>query len=152
MLGRRKKVIECLRKQNDALKAEKEALNEILDTSNEECRKLQLQIWNLEEKLAQERKNSRRQEQRLRAELLEQAREILVNIDSGQSVIAGNTGCFLDPDTVTWKVVTVESGRSVDFNSAESARFYYMLHQAFKMRPDVRESMECYLKHIKKSA
>ena len=153
MLGRRKMVIDRLRKQNDALKAEKEALNEILDTSNEECRKLQLQIWNLEEKLAQERKNSKRQEHKIRSELWKQVHVIFINKESvKKSMDENHCGCFFDQDSGIWEVILDEDAGRVAFRSLEDARCYYKLYQVFRIHPKARASMEGYLERFRKSA
>lgn len=145
-----------LNRRNEALKAENEALNQILDDTNEEYRKMQLQLWDMEGRMEQERQDGRKRENRLKSELWRKVHEILTDKEAGKGFEAGvRRGCFLNQDG-TWTVV-VDNGQQdgagpAVFHNPEDAYCYYALYQVFGMRPDVRASMEGYLASFRKSA
>ncbi len=152
MLGSRKKEIELLKKRNEALKAEKEALNQIIDKADEEHREMQLKVWKLESELAQARLDGRQMDQKLRSELWQQVHKALTGKATENSIRTENCcRCFNDPSGV-WKVVTVEGSELASLRSAEDAYCYSVLYQIFKMRPEARASMEGYLERFRKSA
>lgn len=165
----RKKKLEYLKKEKDRLEATKEIAEKELDLANEEYRRLQLQVWNLEQQLQQAEQNNKLLERSIKTELWQKVHEILTTRelrrrDREQYGITNMhqtkeiCGCYCNPFTKKWEVIVGgsiyddEEPERVLFCYEEDALCYHELHTLFGMRPEVKTAMQGYLIELKKSA